>query len=123
MIGHSKRAITRLAPVVDILFAGHVHLSSSGSTSTRYKLKDEAMVFVQAGTAVSNRHKGEANSFNVVEAGPCGTGKEITVNRWSWLKDESRFARRDAQHFRLGTQGWAALTASIGGKAEERQPK
>jgi 3',5'-cyclic AMP phosphodiesterase CpdA len=58
LIGHSRRAVTRLAPVVDILLAGHVHVSSTGSTSTRYKLVGHAVAFVQAGTAISDRNKG-----------------------------------------------------------------
>ena len=73
LIGHSRRAVSRLAPVVDILLAGHVHLSSSGSTSTRYKMEGHAMVFVQAGTAISDRNKGEANSL---QRDPCWLCRE-----------------------------------------------
>src|SRR4051794_31738382 len=64
IVGHARRAITRLAPLVDILMAGHIHLSSTGSTATHYKTQGHAITFVQAGTAVSNRNKGETNSFN-----------------------------------------------------------
>src|SRR3954452_2322650 len=92
LIGHSRRAVTRLAPVVDILLAGHVHLSSSGSTSTRYKLEGAAMVFVQAGTAISDRNKGEANSFNMLQVGHTEGGeKQARISRYSWHKDQGRF--------------------------------
>ena len=81
LIGHSRRAVTRLAPVVDILLAGHVHLSSSGSTSTRYKLEGHAMAFVQAGTAISDRNKGETNSFNVIRTGSAESQREAGCRR------------------------------------------
>jgi 3',5'-cyclic AMP phosphodiesterase CpdA len=108
LIGHSLRAVTRLAPVVDILLAGHVHLSSTGSTSTRYKLQGQAMAFVQAGTAISDRNKGEANSFNLLHTGRAeNQDKQVIVHRYSWMKDEGRFACASSQEYRLGKEGWA----------------
>jgi 3',5'-cyclic AMP phosphodiesterase CpdA len=108
LIGHSRRAVTRLAPVVDILLAGHVHVSSTGSTSTRYKLEGHAMAFVQAGTAISDRNKGENNSFNVIRTGSSESHeKQITVDRYSWNKEERGFDCKDSKEYRLGKQGWA----------------
>jgi 3',5'-cyclic AMP phosphodiesterase CpdA len=107
LIGHSRRAVSRLAPVVDILLAGHIHLSSTGSTSTRYKLEGHAMAFVQAGTAISDRNKGEINSFNVIHTGTAESQeKRILVDRYSWSKDQRRFDRIDSKEYRLGKQGW-----------------
>jgi 3',5'-cyclic AMP phosphodiesterase CpdA len=109
LIGHSRRAVTRLAPVVDILLAGHVHLSSSGSTSTRYKLEGAAMVFVQAGTAISDRNKGEANSFNLLHVDHTGTGeKQVVICRQSWCKKRGRFEEDQRKEYRLGKAGWNA---------------
>lgn len=110
LIGHSRRAVARLSPVVDILLAGHVHRSSTGSTSTRYKLEDHAMVFVQAGTAISDRHKGEANSFNVIQTG-CSPNheKQVIVNRYSWGGDRLGFICQRSDEYRLGVKGWAPL--------------
>lgn len=113
LIGHSRRAVTRLAPVVDILLAGHVHLSSTGSTSTRYKLEGHAMAFVQAGTAISDRNKGEMNSFNVIQTGLSSTGeKQAIVKRHSWVKAEGRFVPSDSKEYRLGEKGWAEFLAA-----------
>ena len=112
LIGHSRRAVERLAPVVDILLAGHVHLSSTGSTSTRYKMQGHAMAFIQAGTAISDRNKGEANSFNVVETGPADNGdKRVMVHRYSWSKAAAAFQCADSAEYRLGKAGWAAYAA------------
>jgi 3',5'-cyclic AMP phosphodiesterase CpdA len=113
LIGHSRRAVTRLAPVVDILLAGHVHLSSTGSTSTRYKLEGQAMAFVQAGTAISDRNKGETNSFNVIRTGSTESHeKQIIVDRYSWTKNEHQFECKDSKEYRLGKRGWAEFHVS-----------
>jgi len=114
LMGHSRRAIARLAPVVDLLLAGHVHLSSSGSTSTRYNLAGEAMVFVQAGTAISDRNKGEANSFNLLEVGRTGTGeKQAVICRHSWCKESQRFEEGQRRAYRFSKSGWAAWEQEV----------
>ncbi|MFL6447131.1 MAG: metallophosphoesterase family protein [Bryobacteraceae bacterium] len=113
LIGHSRRAVTRLAPVVDLLLAGHVHLSSSGSTSTRYKLEDKAMVFVQAGTAISDRNKGEANSFNLLQVSRTEAGeKQAVILRHSWSKEKGRFEEDRRKEYRLGKAGWLPWEAA-----------
>ncbi len=113
LIGHSRRAVARLAPVIDLLLAGHVHLSSSGSTSTRYKIEGHAMVFVQAGTAISDRNKGEANSFNVIHTGCVDNQeKQLIVHRYSWVKNAGRFVSTNSDEYRPGKAGWAAFNSS-----------
>ena len=110
LIGHARHAVTRLAPVVDILVAGHVHRSSVGSTSVRYQIAEHAMVFVQAGTAVSHRNKGEANSFNVIEASVSPEGaKQIAVNRFAWDQSLAQYRCAQRSHFRVEAQGWTAF--------------
>lgn len=114
LIGHSRHAISRLAPVVDILFAGHIHVSSSGSTTSRYKTGDHAMVFVQAGTAVSNRHKGEVNSFNVVHTGrSAGGNKQVHIERYAWDQNRSRFLCHKTSEYQLGSEGWAKIQHAL----------
>jgi 3',5'-cyclic AMP phosphodiesterase CpdA len=105
---NAKRAIARLAPVVDILLAGHIHLSSSGSTATHYKTAGHAITFVQAGTAASNRYKGEVNSFNsLCIKGPCDGGKAVIVDRYAWGRESGEFCCNCSTEYRLESEGWA----------------
>ena len=65
---------------VDVLMAGHLHASHSGSTSARYHMSEYAALVVQAGTATSTRGRGETNSFNVVRI----DADKVEVDRYGW---------------------------------------
>jgi 3',5'-cyclic AMP phosphodiesterase CpdA len=108
LVGHARRSIAALAPFVDVLMAGHIHLSSSGSTAERYKTEGHALAFVQAGTCVSNRNKGENNSFNFLRVGDGLKGeKAAVVERYAWDKQQNSFKKQDAEEYQLGRAGWA----------------
>lgn len=114
IVGHARRSINRLAPLVDILMAGHIHLSSTGSTAARYKTQGHAIAFVQAGTAVSNRNKGETNSFNSLRVtGAKEGGKAVTVDRFTWRKEEGEFHCHCSTAFRLESEGWAQVEKKV----------
>ncbi len=110
IVGHARRSIARLAPTVDIMLAGHIHLSSTGSTATRYKTAGHAITFVQAGTAVSNRNKGEMNSFNSLKTfNGLEGGKAVVVERYTWKKEVDEFRCACSTEFRLESEGWARV--------------
>jgi 3',5'-cyclic AMP phosphodiesterase CpdA len=113
IVGHARRSIAALAPFVDVLMAGHIHLSSSGSTAARYKTQGHALAFVQAGTCVSNRNKGENNSFNFMRVGDGLSGeKAAVVERYSWDKQQRVFKKQDSEEYQLGKAGWARCEAN-----------
>ena len=108
IVGHARRSLVRLAPVVDVLLAGHIHLSSTGSTAVRYRTAGHALAFVQAGTAISTRDKGENNSFNSLLLVSSGEGrKRVKVDTWTWNTGLSKFEIRCSNEFHLESEGWA----------------
>ena len=91
LVGRARMAMGRLAQSIDVLLAGHMHLSQAGYTAVRYRLQGRSAIFVQAGTATSARGRGEPNAYNRLYLG----NREIRVERWQWNPGD--------QHFRCAT--------------------
>lgn len=94
---------------VDLLLAGHLHLSHSNSTAGRYPISEYAALVVQAGTATSTRGRGEVNSFNVlrVEQG------KIEVDRYGWDVLGKQFSLMKTEKFLRSGDVWAAHTDGL----------
>ena len=72
--GGGRRAIKELERVgVDLLLAGHFHHAHAGTTPA-------GTPFVLAGTAISNRLRGEPNSYNLITV----DAPELTVETRVW---------------------------------------
>jgi 3',5'-cyclic AMP phosphodiesterase CpdA len=65
---------------VDVLLAGHMHLSHAASTASRYRIDAYAALVVQAGTATSTRGRGEVNSFNLLRV----EHERVEIDRYGW---------------------------------------
>lgn len=78
---------------VDLVLAGHHHISFAGAQAEALRIGDHNAVIVQAGTATSTRGRGEPNSFNSIEV----SESAIRVARHSWDADGCMFrvSRRD----------------------------
>jgi 3',5'-cyclic AMP phosphodiesterase CpdA len=94
---------------IDLLLAGHLHMSHANSTSERYPISEYAALVIQAGTATSTRGRGEVNSFNVirVEAG------RVEVDRYGWDVPSGSFARLITATFLRSGGMWAAHDAGL----------
>jgi hypothetical protein len=89
----------------DLFLAGHLHISHTTHSATRYKIKGHSALVVQAGTAASTRGRGEENSFNVLRIDrPC-----IAVERFEWQPERGEFGLVITERFRHTPDGWSRV--------------
>ena len=106
LLGRARMAMHTLARCgADVLLAGHIHLSHTGHTATRYQVEGHSAIVVQAGTATSTRGRGEANSFNVIRVAHPG----IEVERVTWQPERGSFTPSLTERFRHAQTGWTRL--------------
>jgi 3',5'-cyclic AMP phosphodiesterase CpdA len=92
---------------VDLLLAGHMHVSTSINSASRYKIHDYSSLAVQAGTATSVRRRDETNSFNLLRIAP----SEVHVERYGWAPEQGQFLKADRQDFVRDASGWISAGA------------
>lgn len=86
---HFIRAVDQCG--LDLILSGHLHKSYCGNTQEHYQTHD-AILVIQAGTAVSRRRRGEANSYNLITINGNKIGiqvRGIEKNRFLLLNDYS----------------------------------
>ena len=91
---------------VDMLLAGHNHRASHQDSADFVTKSTEALV-IQAGTATSNRVRGEHQSFNKIVVN--GENVEVTLVGWHHTEfrdgDPALFTRTDGRWVKLGAEG------------------
>ena len=103
LVGRADEAMKAFADCgVDLLLSGHFHASSAGDTSRRHPLAGYAALAIQAGTATSTRHRGEANAFNVLRIEPDAVALEINA----WQPAAGRFAVERTERYRRDADRW-----------------
>jgi 3',5'-cyclic AMP phosphodiesterase CpdA len=103
LVGRARLAMETLASCgADVFLAGHLHVSHTTHSATRYKIKGHSALVVQAGTATSARGRGEQNSFNVIRV----NRPRITVDRLEWQPERKAFGLATSEHFRVTSEGW-----------------
>jgi 3',5'-cyclic AMP phosphodiesterase CpdA len=108
IVGRGRRVMERVVGCVDLLLAGHMHISHAGPTAERYKIAGQSAVFVQAGTAISIRSRGEANAFQVIETEP----QSIDVRTYMWMSERSAYVPYALSSFKRSPHGWARVTST-----------
>jgi 3',5'-cyclic AMP phosphodiesterase CpdA len=108
IVGRASMAMEAFAACgADLLLAGHMHVGQTGHTAERYKIQGHSALYVQAGTATSNRVRGgESNSFNLVRL----KHPYIQVERRAWDAAARAFRRGPAETFMHTPDGWSRLT-------------
>jgi 3',5'-cyclic AMP phosphodiesterase CpdA len=103
LVGRARMAMEGLADCgADVFLAGHLHVSHTTHSAIRYKIKGHSALVIQAGTATSERGRGEANSFNVIRI----ERPKISVERLEWLPERGVFAPAGTEDFRHTPDGW-----------------
>jgi 3',5'-cyclic AMP phosphodiesterase CpdA len=95
LVGRSDLALRHLHRRADLLLGGHVHMA--------YNDVVDGMVVAQSGTAISNRLKGEPNSYNLIE-----TDRDqltVTTRRWTG----NGFAAAATKHYRRDGHDWSVV--------------
>jgi 3',5'-cyclic AMP phosphodiesterase CpdA len=108
VVGRARRAMAALADCgADILLAGHLHVSNTAHSAVRYPDAGHNALLIQAGTAVSSRGRGEANSFNMITV----NRELVTVERREWSPERGAFCAASAESFCRESGGWRPATA------------
>ena len=106
LVGRARLAMETLADCgADLFLAGHLHVSHTTHSATRYKIKGHSALVVQAGTAASDRGRGEENSFNVVRI----DRPHIEVERFEWQPEREDFGLTTTERFRHTSDGWIGI--------------
>jgi 3',5'-cyclic AMP phosphodiesterase CpdA len=109
IVGRAPQAMATFANCgVDILLAGHMHISNAGNTAERYKMGNYSALVVQAGTATSTRIRDESNSFNVIKI----QSSSIDIDRLSWQPNLASFSVLATESFQYAAGGWSRVTIS-----------
>jgi 3',5'-cyclic AMP phosphodiesterase CpdA len=103
LVGRARMAMQQLASSgIDLFLAGHLHIGRSEPTALRFQISEHTPLMIQAGTALSSRIRGEANSFNVIRI----QHPNISVSRLTWRSDLKIFVSTHADYFRHTETGW-----------------
>jgi 3',5'-cyclic AMP phosphodiesterase CpdA len=110
IVGRAGMAMQALSECgVDLLLAGHLHVSTTISTAARHRIPGFAALVVQAGTATSTRRRDERNSFNLLHVVPAGIAPaSVTVQPWLWNPASNRFEPSAQSVFAHSPEGWAS---------------
>jgi 3',5'-cyclic AMP phosphodiesterase CpdA len=110
LVGSGREYLPRVVKFIDVLLAGHMHISFAGPTAVRFKLPGvSSAIFVQSGTALSTRTRTEGNSFQVIRTSP----DRITAEEWSAGSD-TRFEPKPALTFIRNASGeWQSFASPI----------
>ena len=102
-VGRADLAMRTFAQCgVDVLLAGHLHSGRTVIAGDHQAVSGYAALAVSAGTATSERRRGEPNSFNVLRL----QKHRIEVERFDWQDAERRFAKAAGEVYRRDRAGW-----------------
>jgi hypothetical protein len=94
---------------IDMILAGHLHVSRTGSSAVRYKIAGYSALMVQAGTATSSRRRRELNLWNLIRI----ERPKASIECLTWDNDRASFAVSRTDHFQVAPDGWSRLPSEL----------
>ncbi|MFY9585161.1 MAG: metallophosphoesterase [Candidatus Acidiferrales bacterium] len=111
LVGRARMAMAAFAHChVDLILSGHLHLSRTGQSVTRYKIPGHSALVIHAGTAASTRSRGELNSFNVIRI----ARPRVSIECLTWNRELGSFAVSVTDHFQHMPDGWSRIPENEG---------
>ena len=102
-VGRADMAMQMFAQCgVDVLLAGHLHSGRTLVTGDRRAVSGYGALAVSAGTATSERRRGDANSFNVLRL----QKHRIEVERFDWREEKQQFLPAAHEAYQRDREGW-----------------
>ena len=99
---------------VDLFLSGHLHTGQIVITSTRHTASGAtgpiySAVVAHAGTAVSNRTRGEPNGWNLIQLNGRENGATMSIRQVLWEPFSSHFAPEPETLFTRHPNGWSPV--------------
>ncbi len=109
VVGRAGMALWRLGECrVDLYLAGHYHVAGAAPTAVQIPMHGYSSIIIQAGTALSDRTRGEANGFNVIRIDL----PRLSLERHDWDEPRRGFVPAATAHFRRGPNGWSRMSTA-----------
>ena len=106
VVGRADMAMAEFARCrIDVILTGHLHTSRISSSGARYKIPGYSVLFIQAGTATSVRHRDELNAWNLIRI----EKDRIAVDCLTWNEESGRFAVLRTEHYKRSLDGWSEV--------------
>lgn len=107
LVGRAPKVLRMIESCkLDLLLAGHFHLSYAGGSHSAYRTLARSVLVIQAGTAASSRMRNESNAYNLIDIRK--TAVALRVKMW----DGEKFADYRQQRYTYNTDGGWDLPAT-----------
>ena len=106
LVGRARMAMTGFARCrIDLILSGHLHISSTSESATRYKIPGHSALVIHAGTATSTRARGELNSFNIIQV----DRSSVAIQCLTWNRERNSFLPSVTARFQRTPAGWSRI--------------